>query len=165
VVAAVEGVEPLSEADEPMEQDGRVRRAEAACAERGLKLTPARRRALEILVAAGRPLGAYDVLAQLQRDGVAQQPPAAYRALDFLTAHGFAHKLRTRNAYVACEHPGAAHEAAFVVCRRCGRVVETALAPERATLARLVAGSGFTVEQVVVEAQGLCPDCRTAGTA
>lgn len=155
----------MSEADEPMEPDERMRQAEAACAERGLNLTPPRRRALEILIAAGQPLGAYDVLAQLQRDGVAQQPPAAYRALDFLTAHGFAHKLRTRNAYVACDHPGETHEAAFVVCRRCGRVVETALAPERAALARLVAGSGFTVEHLVVEAQGLCPDCRTAGTA
>ena len=56
---------------------------EHTCAERGLRLTPIRRRTLEILLAGHHALGAYDVLQQLSDDGLADKPPMAYRALKF----------------------------------------------------------------------------------
>ena len=40
-------------------------RAEAYCSETGLRLTPVRRRALEVLLAEHRAQGAYDLLAVL----------------------------------------------------------------------------------------------------
>ena len=131
--------------------------AEAACAERGERLTPVRRRTLEILLESHAALGAYDVLARLDAEGFGSKPPVAYRALGFLVDNGFAHRIEGLSAFVACARPGSAHEPSFLVCRSCRRVAEEAvdspLAPE-------AAAEGFTVERTVMEAQGLCPSCR-----
>ncbi|WP_208103249.1 Fur family transcriptional regulator [Rubellimicrobium sp. CFH 75288] len=129
--------------------------AEAVCAERGERLTPLRRRTLEILLESHVALGAYDVLARLAAEGFGSQPPVAYRALHFLVERGLAHRVEGLQAFVACARPGAGpHEAAFVVCRLCRRVAEE---PAGAPPPR---PDGFAVERRVVEAQGLCAACR-----
>lgn len=133
--------------------------AETRCAAGRLRLTPVRRRALEILLESHRALGAYEVLDRLQAEGLGAQPPAAYRALDFLVANGFAHRVEKLNAYIACTHPGEAHVPAFLLCRACGAVGETVLAAPRGTLDRTALDAGFTVEKLVIEAEGLCQAC------
>lgn len=137
---------------------------ESACAERGLRLTPARARVLEILLASHEALGAYDVLERLRVAGHPAQPPVAYRALDFLVANGFAHRIEKLNAFVACAHPdeGAqtAHAPAFMICRACRRVAETSAGPAAASVADAARDLGFEVERTVVEIEGVCPDCR-----
>ncbi|MEO1000472.1 MAG: Fur family transcriptional regulator [Pseudomonadota bacterium] len=136
---------------------------EAVAEARGLRLTPVRRRTLEILLEAHRALGAYDVLARLSADGFGAQPPIAYRALDFLTRAGFAHRIELLNAFVACAHPGVAHDPAFLICRDCHRVAETAVvAPGEGPVAGLARALGFRVEATVIEAEGLCPACLPA---
>lgn len=80
--------------------------AEKYCADNGLRFTPVRRAALDILLREHRALGAYDVLDRLRDAGFGSQPPVAYRALDFLVACGFAHKIERLNAFIACAHPG-----------------------------------------------------------
>ena len=134
-----------------------VAAAEARCAERGLRLTPVRRRVLEMLLARHRALGAYDILDRLRDEGLAAQPPAAYRALDFLVANGMAHRVERLNAFIACGEPGADHVPAFLICRGCDAVAETRAAP-LADLLEAGAG-GFAIESAMVEAEGLCPDC------
>ncbi|MEQ6247688.1 transcriptional repressor [Sulfitobacter sp. HNIBRBA3233] len=134
--------------------------AEARCADEGLRLTPVRRRALEILLKEHRALGAYDLLAHLARDGLGHQPPVAYRALDFLVKAGFAHKIEALNAYIACAHPGADHAPAFLICRGCHAVAEADTAPAKGRLGDAARAAGFTIERTVVEAEGLCPDCQ-----
>ncbi len=67
-------------------------RAEAITAANGARLTPVRRRVLEILLEAHRAMGAYDVLQRLATEGFGNQPPVAYRALDFLVEQGLAHR-------------------------------------------------------------------------
>ena len=134
--------------------------AEARCAGEGLRLTPARRRVLEILLEEHRAIGAYDVLERLQAEGLGAQPPAAYRALDFLVTHGFAHRVEGLNAFIACAHPGRAHVPAFLHCRGCGTVAEAAVHADAGLLGDAAAESGFDIETVVVEAKGLCPACR-----
>ena len=132
--------------------------ADSLCAERGLRLTPIRRRVLELLLAAPKAQGAYDILALLNRDLPPRQPPAAYRALDFLVAHGLAHRVERLNAYVACSSPGDDHRPAFLICRVCDRVAET---PDMALrrLGQEADAQGFRIEGTVVEAVGLCPAC------
>lgn len=132
--------------------------AEAACAERGERLTPVRRRTLEILLESHKALGAYDVLARLRDEGFGNQPPVAYRALAFLVEQGLAHRIEGLQAFVACARPGDAHEPAFLVCRRCRRVAEAPLPDSTGDAEGDV--EGFAVERRVVETQGLCPDCR-----
>lgn len=135
---------------------------EAVCAERGLRLTPVRRRVLEILLEEHRAVGAYDVLRRLTAAGATPQPPVAYRALDFLVANGFAHRVEKLNAYVACSAPGAGHAAAFLICRQCGAVAELDAGAVSGGLGEAAAAAGFSVDRAVVEMEGLCPRCRAA---
>ncbi|TCS66572.1 transcriptional repressor [Primorskyibacter sedentarius] len=136
-----------------------VAAAEAHCASNGLRFTPVRRKALEILLQEHRALGAYEMLDLLRDAGFGSQPPVAYRALEFLVANGFAHKIERLNAFVACAHPGATHSPAFMICRACDSVAETQSAPARGTLGDAARAAGFQIERTMVEAVGLCPSC------
>lgn len=138
-------------------------RAEAVAAEKQIRLTPVRRRTLEILLAEHRALGAYAVLEQLARDGYGNQPPVAYRALDFLVEHGFAHRIRRLNAFTACTHPGEAHSPAFFICTGCEGVAEAPGRAIRDAMEEAADALDFTVERTSIEAAGLCATCRGAG--
>ncbi len=137
-------------------------RAEAVVVARGLRLTPVRRRTLEILLEGHRAMGAYDVLERLAADGFGNQPPVAYRALEFLTNQGLAHRIQRLNAFAACMHTGEVHAPAFLICRACNHVAEAAAAPVAAALAASAAETGFAIERSTIEALGLCPACQGA---
>lgn len=130
------------------------------CERNGLKFTPQRRRVLEILLEEHRALGAYDILERLRAEGLSAQPPIAYRALDFLVSHGFAHKIERLNAFTACTHMGQNHAPAFLICRDCSTVAETYADPTKGALGRAAQEAGFKIERTVVEAEGLCPQCQ-----
>lgn len=136
--------------------------ADTACKERAVQLTPVRRRVLEILLESHAAMGAYDVLARLDAEGLGSKPPVAYRALAFLVEQGFVHRIERLNAFIACMHPGAAHSPAFMICRSCGKVAE---AQANTAMDQTAAQSGFQVEQTVIEAEGLCPSCQTKDAA
>lgn len=137
-------------------------RAEALAREAGLRFTPVRRRTLEILSEQHRAMGAYDVLERLVADGFANQPPVAYRALEFLETLGVVHRIRGMNAYTACAAPGTDHAPVFLICRVCHAVAEAPAAPVLQALDGAAATLGFVVERATVEATGLCPACRAA---
>lgn len=136
--------------------------AEAHCAKEKVQFTPVRRRVLEILLTEHKALGAYDILAHLAQEGMGAQPPVVYRALDFLVRNGLAHKIEKLNAYVACTVPGQAHAPAFMICRRCGNVVEATSDDSPSGLDQMAHDAGFEIERAVVEALGLCTACRAA---
>lgn len=135
-------------------------RAEAIAAERGLRLTPVRRRVLEILLEEHRALGAYDLLDRLAADGFGNQPPVAYRALDFLVEHGLAHRIRRLNAFTACTRPGEAHQPVFLICGRCDTIAEAAGREVRSAMDAAAADLGFAIDRTSIEAVGTCPACR-----
>ncbi len=135
-------------------------RADRIADERGLRLTPVRRRALEILLEEHRALGAYDVLERLGDEGFGKQPPVAYRALEFLVENGLAHRIRRLNAFVACTHAGESHSPAFLICESCGTVAEAPGGAVRQAVEAAAAGLGFSVSRTSVEAVGTCPACR-----
>ncbi|MFN3723351.1 MAG: transcriptional repressor [Paracoccaceae bacterium] len=137
-------------------------RAEALAAASGARMTPVRKRVLEILLEHHKAMGAYDVLQRLAADGFGNQPPVAYRALEFLVDQGFAHRIQRLNAFAACMHPGEAHAPAFLICKTCDAVAEAPAAPVRAALDAAAAEIGFVVERSSIEALGLCPACREA---
>ena len=134
-----------------------LQNADTTCAARGAQLTAVRRRVLEILLESHAAMGAYDVLARLEAEGLGSKPPVAYRALGFLVDHGLAHRIEKLNAYVACTHPGEAHDAAFMICRSCGTVAE---AEPKEVLKGTAGAAGFQIESMVIEAEGLCPECN-----
>lgn len=133
--------------------------AEIRLQDKGARLTPVRRRTLEILLEAHRAMGAYEVLDRLAADGFGRQPPVAYRALEFLVHHGLAHRLQRLNAFAACLHPSREHTPVFLICRVCDRLAETN-APEVRQAMEAAAGSvGFDVERATIEALGRCSRC------
>lgn len=133
--------------------------ADARCAREGLRFTAVRRKVLEILLQEHRALGAYAILDRLREEGFGSQPPIAYRALEFLVANGFVHKVEQLNAFIACSHPGETHSPAFMICRLCDTVAEAQATPARGTLGSAARATGFRIEKTVVEAEGLCPSC------
>jgi Fur family zinc uptake transcriptional regulator len=135
--------------------------AEALCAERGERLTPMRRRVLEILAASHKPLGAYEIMDQIGEHGQRPAPITVYRALDFLRQNGLVHRIESLNAFVACVRNHRADAlVAFLICERCGAVGEAPTAAAGQTLAAAARSAGFTPTLSVIEIIGVCSHCR-----
>lgn len=134
--------------------------AEKRCDAGGQKLTPPRRRVLELLLKSGAPMKAYDLMADFGGDArEAAKPPTVYRALDFLARQGLAHRIESLNAYIACSVDAAEHAAGFLICDCCGATREIEPAPSDWVTA--AAGeAGYVLTGVTLEAHGLCSDCR-----
>jgi len=133
--------------------------AERRCDAAGVRLTEIRRRVLALVWAAGRPVGAYDVLETLQGERGRVAPPTVYRALDFLMEQGLIHRIESRNAYVGCRRPDHPHAGHFLICRLCGATAELAACGIDTALNAAAAGHGFLVEHRTVELSGICPVC------
>lgn len=136
-----------------------LEQADARAATMGLRLTPVRKRTLELLIAAHGAMGAYDVLDHLAREGYGTQPPVAYRALNWLVDHGFAHRIRRLNAFTACAHPAQDHAAAFLICETCDRVTEAPAAAVTQALIQAAQAAGFAMDRATIEAVGRCTHC------
>ena len=145
-------------------QRERLSAAAALCEARQLRLTKRRRQVLEIMLASHQPMGAYDILAELNRLAGNERlaPPVVYRALDYLLTAGLIHRIESRNAFITCAHPGHRSGAQFLICRDCERVAELEGRDDRllADAGRL----GFAVDHSVVEITGVCADCQKDGS-
>ena len=144
-----------------------VAAVEVACQERGLRLTPIRARVLGLIAEGGKPIKAYDLLDRIRAinssdgDGAgASAPPTVYRALDFLLANGFIHKLESVNAFVACHHPSTAqHSVPFLICDRCHAAVELEDRDVVHALDERARALGFVPQAQTLEVHGLCAKC------
>jgi len=138
-----------------------IAHAEARCAARGERLTPMRRRVLEVLAASHKPLGAYEIIELVGGDGARPAPITVYRALDFLRDNGLVHRIESRNAFLACVRDHAAEPAvAFLICDKCGAVGEAPAAAVASSLAAAARSAGFTPKLSVIEITGTCAHCR-----
>ncbi len=138
-----------------------IQEAEQYCKENGLNFTPVRRKVLEILLHKNTAIGAYEILDLLREAGFKNQPPVAYRALDFLVQNGFAHKIEQLNSFIGCTHPGKDHSPAFMICRNCDSVSEEEALTRNFSVSQIASKAGFTVEKAVIEARGLCHSCTS----
>ncbi len=135
-------------------------RAEAQCAANGLRLTPIRRRVLELIWGRHQPVKAYDILEQLQRENSRTAPPTVYRALEFLLEAGLVHRVESFNAFVGCGDPGTPHEGQFLICRACNAVAEINDSRVSEMLGQDARRLGFRSEHPTVEVTGLCRHCE-----
>ena len=138
-----------------------IQEAEYYCKENGLNFTPVRRKVLEILLHKNKAIGAYEILDLLREAGFKNQPPVAYRALDFLVQNGFAHKIEQLNSFIGCTHPGKDHSPAFMICGNCDSVSEEEALIRNFSVSQIASKAGFTVEKAVIEARGLCHSCAS----
>lgn len=140
--------------------------AERLCQQRGVRLTPVRRRVLELIWRSHEPVGAYAMLDVLRVEGFNAQPPTVYRALEFLTDQGLIHRLESRNAFIGCPSPEHPHHALYLICTQCGTAEERAETPAlAAALTDLAAETGFRITGRTLELTGLCQACQRAQSA
>ena len=140
--------------------EGALDRAAALCGERGVRLTPLRRRVLELIWSGHKPLGAYDILDILRTERQGSAPPTVYRALDFLLRHGLVHRIESLNSFVGCPNPDSHHGGQFLICRSCGMAGELNDSRIDDAIRKSAAKAGFEVGRRTVEIEGLCPHCQ-----
>ena len=154
----------------------RLTAATEHCRVRGVRFTQLRKQIYELVLQAKKPVGAYDLMTQLQQmrltemfdlaDGKKGQlpknvaPPTVYRSLEFLLSEGLIHQLTSINAYVPCCHPRAEHTAAFLICDICLRVQECSSLPVQEMMSFAEQDVGFTVTHSVIELRGRCQTCH-----
>lgn len=136
-------------------------RADARCAERGLRLTAIRRRVLELIWDNHKPTKAYDLLNTISAERGNAAPPTIYRALDFLLDAGLVHKIESLNAFIGCDRSHHRNDPKFLICRSCERVVEIPSPEVDAAIAKAAERAGFVVDHETIEVGGLCAACAT----
>ena len=140
-----------------------LQHAEALCAARTQRLTPLRRRVLELLLQRHKPLGAYEIIDRAAAAGARPAPITIYRALDFLRDNGLVHRIESRNAFIACiNNHGDDDLVVFMICERCGEVGEAASAAVAGEIKSAARAAGFTPKAPVIEITGVCANCRAA---
>ncbi len=142
--------------------DEALAQAERVCAEQGRRLTPLRRRVLELVWQSHRPVTAYALLERLVQDGHRAQAPTVYRSLEFLMESGLVHRVESMNAYLGCNQPWHGHDVGIFICRVCGDVAELSDTAISRGIERGADRIGFTVESRVVEISGTCRACSGA---
>jgi Fur family zinc uptake transcriptional regulator len=138
--------------------------AERLCAQRAVRLTPTRRRVLELIWRSHAAVKAYDLLDALRGFEPAAKPATIYRALDFLLEQGLIHRVESLNAFIGCDHAEQRHELLLLLCERCQTVEERDAPVVMAALSRELAEAEFAVSRKALEIHGLCRQCREQAT-
>ena len=157
------------------EVKARLEAAQVQCRADGVRFTPLRQQIYALILQAKKPIGAYDLITQLQQMRAAEDvkhseknqqknvaPPTIYRSLEFLLTENLIHQLTSINAYVPCCHPRAPHTAAFLICVQCQRVQECSSMPVQEIMSFAEQDVGFQVVRSVIELSGCCQDCQQA---
>jgi len=168
----------------------RLTAAKEQCRLNGARFTSLRQQIYQLVLEANQPIGAYDLITQLQQIRLSETdnsddsqqshsqspsssaqsskkqtpknvaPPTVYRSLEFLLSEGLIHQLTSINAYVPCCHPRAQHTAAFLICSQCQRVQECSSLPVQEMMSFAEQDVGFVVERSVIELSGRCQACQ-----
>ena len=135
------------------------------CELKGVRFTQKRADVLAILIAAERPLSAYEILDHYNAVHSPAMPAmSAYRILDFLMSVDLVHKLESQSKYLPCMHLQCAHQHAppqFLVCQTCGVAKEIEVKPSIvAALKECVANVGFKLANTHLELSCICNACQ-----
>ncbi|MBW0448184.1 transcriptional repressor [bacterium M00.F.Ca.ET.228.01.1.1] len=139
--------------------------AEEYCRERGEKLTPIRRKVLELLLNSGRATKAYSLLDEMRQIHPGSAPPTVYRALDFLLSAGLVHRIESINAFTVCHDLTQCQHGILVVCQQCGNVTELHQPKLRQALIAQIEDAGYRVASDEIELKGVCSACQAAEVA
>ena len=140
--------------------DRAIEAAAKICAEKGERLTDARRRVLELVWAGHEAVKAYDIIARFNANGAPAKPPTVYRALEFLQRMGLVHRIECLNAFVGCPHPETSHDSHFFICAKCHSVLEMDATDFQKTIEMEARSAGFEIHRKSLEVQGLCANCH-----
>jgi Fur family ferric uptake transcriptional regulator len=137
-------------------------RFEAFLAERGLRLTEARRAIVEAALSRRGHFPIEELVADLKRRGISGSKATVYRALPLLLEGGIlqAAVLTGETKSYEAAVPGTHHD--HLVCRRCGRVVEFEFEAFEILQREVAARHGFRLEAHLHQLVGTCSACQAA---
>lgn len=145
--------------------NNKLKAVKASCDTQGIRFTALREQVYRLILQAGKPIGAYDLLAQLQQTSEKTvAPPTVYRSLDFLLDNGLIHQLNSTKAFFACCQPDGQHVAAFLICQECGDVQEFSHQPIETMLVNVAEQANFAIQSSVIELSGTCQKCHAQHT-
>jgi Fur family ferric uptake transcriptional regulator len=127
--------------------------------QRGYRVTPQRQMIVEVIADSGRHMTVEEVFAAIQVRTRAVNIATVYRVLDLLVAEGLASRADLgdgRLVYATRRHGPHLH----LVCRRCGRVIETDGCQIEPLGKELQERYGFAADLQHICLSGLCADCR-----
>ncbi|WNC91992.1 Fur family transcriptional regulator [Paraburkholderia sp. FT54] len=146
-------------------QEAALTLADEYCRERGEKLTPIRRKVLELLLNSGRATKAYSLLDEMRQIHPGSAPPTVYRALDFLLSAGLVHRIESINAFTVCHDLTQCQHGILVVCQQCGNVTELHQPKLRQALVTQIEDAGYRLASDEIELKGLCSACQALEAA
>ena len=139
--------------------DTTMEKAEKICQNNNARLTKIRKQVLELIWAGHKPVKAYDLLTELQKEDPFAKPPTIYRALDFLLEQGLIHKLHRLSAYVGCANPEKEEPCFFLICSNCNNVAESHDGAYDDLIKSISKAHRFQPKETIFEIEGLCNHC------
>ncbi len=136
-----------------------ISKAEHICQKRQCRLTPIRKKVLELIWKSHKPIKAYDLLAKLSSENFSEKPPTVYRALDFLHENNLIHRIESQNAYIGCNMDHESFDSKFLICDECNEVEELCEPKVNKTLHEISKKQGFVPSLVNIEIHGKCSQC------
>jgi Fur family zinc uptake transcriptional regulator len=136
-----------------------LREAEEICAGNGVRLTKLRRAILELLLTAGSPIKAYDIIEQMRDKGERLTPATVYRTLDFLLQYELVHRVKSLNAFVPCTAGHEEHSALMFVCSECRNAEELEDHALYEAMRVRLGELGMSLSNNCIEIQGICRHC------
>lgn len=133
--------------------------AEALCISRGVRLTPTRRKVLELIWENHQAVKAYDLLDRIRPLDRSAKPATVYRALDFLLAQGLIHRVESLNAFVGCNCSEQLHQQLLLICQSCHEVDERRGTAVMEAVRQELLQAGFAMHHQALEIHGLCARC------
>jgi Fur family zinc uptake transcriptional regulator len=128
---------------------------------KGERLTDIRREVLRALCSAPTAIGAYDLLALINKKRErALSTMSLYRTLDFLQTMGIVLKVDSRNVYMICQHGGHHSGHVIMMCNNCGDAKEIDERTVMQKLTKLAVANHLKLQRNVIEMHGLCSKCH-----
>ena len=114
---------------------------------------------LSFLLVNHRAFGAYDIVEYVSKLGKRVQATQVYRSLENLMELGVVHKLKTKNAFIACFGDGECISQQFFICDVCDGVSEIQSKNLSASIQDIAKKNKFTINLPSIEILGVCAEC------
>ncbi len=126
----------------------------------GYRLTAPRRAVLQVLQQTETPLSPQEILAQAHKAHPQLGLVTVYRLLNLLTGLNLLRRVHRKDGCHGYLPASLGHHHALI-CQTCGRAVEFAgEADLESLISRVEMGTGYRVEDHLLQLFGLCPGCQ-----
>ncbi|ADV33439.1 zinc uptake regulation protein [Candidatus Blochmanniella vafra str. BVAF] len=135
------------------------------CEHRHVKLTAQRLEVLRLISQQyHQSISAYDLLNLLRTSSLPHAKPSTiYRALHFLLAQRFIHRIESTNKFMLCKYfLELSHNFVFFICNHCKQVTEQTIKGVEEILHHTAKLRGFVISNNIIESHGLCFNCTNS---